>query len=170
MSAAPFGSNFVTIKSRNKTWFNSKRTEVQDFIDSVKSQDNYYLQHKKLLRHLARFLIGIPIEITISYAIVLFTGPISIDNPPQFLVDFANITYQFRWLIYAWNSYIWGWLIADALFVRIDELWPKIEFNFGPAHLNKNAQKRRVITFATTAILLPILISLLFFALDKMTG
>lgn len=170
ISTGRYRDSSIELSSSNKAWFNSKRTEFTDYLNSIKSQTNFYIEHRRILLHITRLAIGwlmVPVMLTATNA---FMTPIwasipPIENPPEWLKNIGVILLNpfFSFLFYSVLAYIQGGLFGDALFSRIDKLWPKIELNFGPSHLNRTEAKRKAVGYAVTVVIIPIILSTVFF-------
>jgi len=157
-----FSTNYISISSADTSWFNAKRTEINDFLSTVKNQDNVYLRHTKLIKFISYFLLGIPfvfaylniLDLIYKYFPLNSTGIITAGTPAYYMAWVALI------VIYSVLSFCMGYVFASGIFRKIDDLWPSIEFNFGPEHTNTKKIKRGILRSVITVIIVPIIISL----------
>lgn len=168
-----YRSSYVTITSADKSWFNNNRAEFSDYLKSLKPQTNYYIEHRRPLLHLTRLGVGWLMILVLLSAVnafgPYFLGDIQpIDNPPQWLKAFASVILNplFFFLFYSLLAYFQGGLFADALFRKIDKLWPSIELNFGPDHLNQTKLARQAVGYALSIVIIPAALSLIFFLIS----
>src|SRR5690606_27722614 len=147
--------------------------EFSDYLKSLKPQTNYYIEYRRPLQHLTRlgvsWLMTLVLLSTVNAFGPYFLGDIQpIDNPPQWLKAFASVILNppFFFLFYSLLAYFQGGLFADALFRKIDKLWPSIELNFGPDHLNQTKLARQAVGYALSIVIIPAALSLIFFLIS----
>ena len=163
-----FSGSYITVTSADKNWFNSNRAEFLDYLKSLKPQINFYIEHRRPLLHLARLGTGwLMVMVLLSAVNALapyFFGDIQpVDNPPQWLEALGSILISpiFFFIFYSVIAYFQGGLFADTLFRKIDKLWPGIELNFGPEHLNNTKAARQAVGYALNVIIIPIALSVI---------
>lgn len=156
------------VQSKDSAWFHVAVGEIQEWVDGLKPQSNFYLSRRRLLFHatapLIGFLLGLLI-VTFSFLILWLwpDGGVASEasgssgggegSKAQIV---ANIFYL----------YLGGYLCTHILFESLDKLWPSIEFDFGPDHkrLLKIRRKtlKNIIVALVSLVAIPTSITLIF--------
>jgi|GEM_PF-6372724 len=157
-----FGLNYISIASSNSTTFDAFRTQITDYLESVKDQSNFYIAHRNILKPILEFILALPITIlclmVINFLMTTF-NPVSAKHEittTQYWLAIAVLAVLFFFMNQL-NAFTFSSKITSAL----DSLWPNIEFNLGPDHLNTTRKRRGVTKAVGLNFVLPILLALL---------
>lgn len=157
-------SDFIFVSGEDQNWVNGLFTRLKETIDSVKPQDNWFLRHKTLLRHLAALGIGTIVYLMLYFMFILISStdhPITTEN--SFLIAILLFFNKHTFIQYLYNRIIGPWFVgyfwAPFLLDWLFELWPSIEFDFGPEHLKYEKMRRNRLYLFFIAVILPIIIA-----------
>lgn len=153
----PYGR--INIKSENRNWFNDTFVSLEEITSEIKPQDNYFTRNKNVLRQVTAVYFG--------FVFIMFNLLINrlIPTPPENTKKMDSSTLILAWIVILISSYIVGLVVTYFIFNKVDKLWPKIEFDFGPKHLRHASKVRNNWKWITTVIVIPLLMSLIFFLL-----
>lgn len=161
LDTSKYGFNYYQVESKNKTWFNARKSQMQDFFKDVQDQSNFYLKYRSLISFLASIYLGYIILLVIFQVVSLIYN---ISHVEIKQIDYNSTSYKltstFIYPLTICLSYLIGSIPIDIIRRRIDELWPRIEFNFGPAHLNTLNKNREVWKYVITVIVLPLIVGI----------
>ena len=153
----------LSIRGTDKNWVQGNFTSLLEIIDSITPQKNIILKNKELLLHLIAIGIG-----SLFYFInsLLFQDiPIQPINETSIaFLPFIVLLQHNKWLAYFFVLFL-IWLIGIFTFAHpiqrwFLDLWPNIEFNFGPEHLNIQKRRRERIWVISTLIIFPFAINI----------
>lgn len=157
-------SSKISLKSSNSTWFNETRIEIQDYLSTVKDQNEFYIKYRTSLYNLSRLLLGIPtfyiLNQIVSAALTFFDIQLT-NQPSEWQMSLAQFLIDWQILYFLIFSFIIGYTPTVFIFDLLDKLWPKIEFDFGPVHKRKVRNSRKIWTQVATLIVIPILLALI---------
>jgi len=154
----------VVIKGE-KDWISSIFIDFTDLIKSIKPQSQFIHKYQGLIFHIMSIAVGYSINSLIWLLIINnsdFTG-ITITN--KAIITFANflrINPLIEFIFYIFSFWFGGAFFTSPVLNWIKELWPVIEFNFGPEHQKFIMKRRKRIYFVITMVILPIIIQLFF--------
>jgi hypothetical protein len=165
--------NEATVSAGEPAWVNANFQSLQDILNRAKSQKVWVRRHQRLLLHLIAFGIGSTFFLTLD----LFFGLASkmgwhlFSQPPPSWLQGLSAWPWFRPALFLWDWFM-RWLIglswgASAVRRWLLEMWPSIEFDFGPPHLQVEKVKRQRLASVFILIVVPIFTSLLY---DLMKG
>ena len=159
-----YSTTTFTLYSQDTEWFNARRTQIQDYMTQVADQDNFYLKHKKAIRRISAFLAGIPVIALVYLGMIIWTQIFPTQpSTEQFTPLQRNVAVSVLLFFAIIFNYLIGSLLTDKFFDRIDSLFPKIEFNFGPKRLNPRLKKRTLAKHLLLILVLPLFIDMIFF-------
>lgn len=154
--------NKIDIDTKGDAAFNKLRGQIEDWLESVKPQNNLYLKYRSLLAPIVRIYFGV-LTIELVYLVVGHIGIKPIEHPTHLELDLRNFLSTYRIPVFLALAYLeglpWQWRLFDYL----DKLWPPVEFDFGPEHLRQSKSQRKYAGYITTAIVIPVLFQFLFF-------
>lgn len=159
LTDSKYGLNYFSVESNDNSWFRAKKDEIKEWLDSVETQNNIILNHTKIVETILRFWLGYAFLLCIFLTIHLMYGFADIELPPT---DKESVNYKFVDTYYipimALLSYVAGLLPADFIMEKVKNLWPSIEFNFGPDHLNKIKKNRIKLGYLISALVIPVIL------------
>lgn len=162
-----YSSSYFQITSERQSWFNDKKAIVEDFLKSVKDQQNFYLSNQFWIKPIGQFVLAVPFTfiglVIISFVSKLLLSDISVASTPG---DIAMALYWF-WVLVILMNFVVGELIISKLFKYLDSMWPSIELESGPAHADKIRNRRQTWKYVTGMIIIPVIISILFYFLPN---
>ena len=157
-----YGLNYISITSSNPTAFNAFRTQINDYLNNVKDQTNFYIAHRDFLKPTIEFVLASPI--TYLMLVLLNFWLVTFDPDPVK----REITTTQYWLAIAilivllfFMNLINSHAFTSKITAALDSLWPDIEFNLGPDHLNVAKKRRNVTTAVGLNFVLPLIFALL---------
>ncbi|HYF97103.1 MAG TPA: hypothetical protein VD947_03650 [Patescibacteria group bacterium] len=151
---APHSYGNIVIETDDENWFNATRGKLESILSDVKTQENFFLSHYKALFRLSSIYFGV-IAVYLIFKIVDV-----LVEPSNNQKDLSNQVMFFLYILLVLSTYMIGASITSPLFNRLKELWPSIEFNFGPSHLKHSQNKRKKLSFIFTAFIAPILVGI----------
>jgi len=153
--------NYLIVTGKDINWVNGLFTRLQETINSVKPQENWILKHKTLILHVSALGIG-----TILYSafwFVLHRHIKPIENPPEilkamriFFKTYPLFSYLFDWFM-NWAA---GIPLALCFRIWLLNLWPDIEFDFGPEHMKIEKTRRLRISIIFFVAVVPIVLAI----------
>lgn len=163
------GYGKLTVESKDRDWADAKYTQLMHAIELVKKQENWYTRNQRLIFHLASISLGIiPYFVVLSIA-GLFISPI--ENPNEKVLAVKTFFSENSWVIYILTLLAWwslGNLWAILLTRWVSKLWPSIEFDFGPEHLNLTKARRTRLGLASTLVIIPLLLAIFYDGIKKL--
>jgi hypothetical protein len=136
-----YGPNEVIISGHGETWTRCIFDKFEDTLKYIKPQSNFF-KHKYFINIVLSCIIGF-------YIFWILEKPITkifILGTPN---DVGLISFMFGLIGTAIVTPLLNWLI---------ELWPIIEFDFGPEHMRNEKNKRIRVGIALTVFIIPIII------------
>lgn len=163
-------NNYIEISGDNtQFWVSGIHDRLTTILQSITPQDNWILRHQRIVTNVTSLAIGFLIQIIMNIFLNVFMAPLLNNilgaNPTWARAAiFGVIRHHFLWLLYL--IYILGiWISGLGLGRQVTqwllELWPDVEFSFGPAHLNKKKRIRQRLTAWAVLVVLPVLLGLL---------
>jgi hypothetical protein len=156
--------NEVTIRGEDENWVAGTLEKIENILKAVKPQQEWFIKHKNIVLHLGSILLGFSIFSILYFLIYQHIQPIQ--NPSGNLLAFRNFlsTYPFfYYLLYLALFWLQGIFIFSNLMFWFFELWPSVEFDFGPEHEKLEKNRRKRLRWILSAILLPLFFNILFF-------
>lgn len=161
LDVSRYGLNYFNIEAKNKDWFNARKSELKDFFKDVENQNNFYTRYRGVIATAVAVYIGYFIILVVLAIVDLIYNVSHVQIKPA---DHNSSTYKIlttlNYPIILVGSYFTGLLPTDILKQKVDALWPSIEFNFGPAHLNSAQRNRKILAYVISVIIIPFIIGL----------
>jgi hypothetical protein len=155
----------LSIRGTDKNWVQGNFTTLVEIINSIKPQDNVILKYKKYFFHIIAFGVGSLILLLLNLLILRHIPSEPIQISSKTLFAFIEFIQRNTWLAYLIVAFlIWGEGIitfAYPIYKWLLDLWPNIEFDFGPEHLNNQKKRRKRIWFVTTLVIIPIVLNII---------
>ena len=150
--------NNFDIQSSDDAWFYKQKSEIDDFLKRVRNQENFYLKYRLFIEPLARFILAIPLTYLFYQIIVAFAH--FIPAPPAREISANEQFWSIYWLVIVaiFVNFMFSQMAFNKLFKKIDSMWPTIEFNFGPDHLNTAKSTRSIFAHIASAVIIPLLL------------
>ena len=155
--------NSITVSGDNPNWVSGKFTQLQNILDAVNPQENLFLKYQIIFRHVVGITTGYfiwKVLVFVMRGILLIPpNPETATNP---IVVFLEKDVFLQTLFLLAIYWVTGMLfLADPIINSVKKLYPSIEFNFGPEHLNINKKRRKGLAILWASIILPILINII---------
>ncbi|MEN6314410.1 MAG: hypothetical protein ABFD25_09210 [Clostridiaceae bacterium] len=160
------GSNnsYVKISGDDSGWVNKVFTNLTDYINSIKPQENWVIKYKKILRQIIALGLGKIFNAIITYIMLLFVQPI--ENPSEKILQIRKLILDNLLLFYFIYQWVLPWIVGlswtPLIFDSISKLWPKIEFDFGPEHLKEFKNRRKKVNIFITLVMIPSIIMIVY--------
>lgn len=156
-----FNRHNLLVRGNDQDWVNGIFTRLKEIIDSIKPQDNWIIKHKTLILHIIALGVG-----TILYSVlwlILYQHIEPIKNPSERVKTIRSFfkTYPFLPYLIMWFG-IWLMGIGWAILIRrwLLNLWPDIEFDFGPEHMKVEKLRRLRISIVFSTAIIPIVLAI----------
>jgi hypothetical protein len=152
-SASSYG-NSLSVSADDPAWVDATFVELNEIVRAIKPQNNLFLRFQWLFQGTA--------AITLGFAILQLIGLLSADQPspdPKWLTLIGShppLLYLVGVLVIFGIGYFPARMVTDW----VTQLWPSVEFDFGPEHLRKRKQLRSRIATAFFALILPFAIEI----------
>lgn len=143
------GDNSISITSDDETWYNAKFAELKECLDDTKDQTNPYLKHRSIIKPLVAIAMGY-VVVAILVAFASYIDLFQIDSTPS--TKWENFLYTYKIPVTLVVSWLVGFVVSIGFIDKLDSLWPNIEFNFGPKHLNINRLRRQIWAYIVTTL------------------
>ena len=153
--------NDLSVRGTEKNWVQGTFTDLQEIIESVKPQDNFILRHKGVILHVISIGIGSLVYLILNFLIYDRIKPIQ--NPSEFLIGIRDFFRTNLWAYYLLEIFLrWSNGLVFAYYIRkwLVKLWPEIEFDFGPDHMNILKVRRQRIWSVSSLVIIPVLIDI----------
>lgn len=156
-------NNHLIIRGDEQNWVNGVFIRLKEIIVSIKPQDNCIIKHKTLILHIIALGIGTIIYSALWFILYRHLEPIK--NPSEtvkairiFLKTNPLFSYLLDWFLrwfmgIPWASEARRWLL---------NLWPEIEFDFGPEHLKVEKLRRLRISIVFSIAIIPIILAIVY--------
>jgi len=155
--------NKLKIEGSDNKWVDAKYNDFKDKIEAIKPQVNWFLKYKKIIYHISSLNVGF-LFIKLLWLIPTKKIPYEELSPFwQYVRDSTIIRYATLTVI-AWG---WGASVLWWVFEKISELWPSVEFDFGPEHFKQEKKTRKTIGIILSLIIIPLILQLLFWIFTK---
>ncbi len=153
----------LSIRGTDKNWVHGNFTNLLEIIESIKPQDNLFLKYKDVILHL--IAIGIGSSFYLADSLIFRNIPIvPINSISEAILPFIGFLQRNNWAAYLFILFLlWcAGIFTFAFPIRnwFLDLWPNIEFDFGPQHLNLQKKRRERIWILATLIILPIVVNI----------
>ena len=152
--------NYISCKGLDSKWVNGMLINLQEIVDGFNPQNQFVSENRLWIHIISSIGIGAVI-ITILVPFISFLGVQSApaNNPIRiFLEENPLLRHIFLYFSY----FLVGNLPASFLVDRLEELWPKIEFQVGPPHKQFKRKKRSIIASIFVLGIIPFVIQLLY--------
>ena len=164
-----WNNNYV-VEGDKESWVNSTNQKIQDILDSIRPQNNLFAKSKRVLFHILSINFGFLFLKILFILLDKFgykPGDSYQSNPFVFLMDKIIDIFPFlKYILLALISWAFGACILilfwDKLEIYLEDLWPSIEFDFGPEHKKYPKNKRKAIAVIISLIIIPLILQLIF--------
>ncbi|OGT97598.1 MAG: hypothetical protein A2X80_10015 [Geobacteraceae bacterium GWB2_52_12] len=152
----------LSVSGNDKDWVQGTFTTIHEIIETIKPQTNLVLKHRTITLHLIALGIGYLTYLIFELFIFRFVDLSTWSNATTEKIAIFFIAHPILFFVYVYVLSKWLSGIFYAILVRrwLFELWPNIEFDFGPDHFNKSKIIRQRIGIVLSLIVLPIVLEL----------
>jgi hypothetical protein len=159
--------NKLTVSGSDRLWVSRTFTSLKEAIDSITPQNLFFSKFKWLTIPLILISSGMILGFILSGIISVFgySNSSAINFSKLLLKLKGSNTY---WTFMLWNIRLFlGVLVTPFLYYQIGNVWPRIEIQVGPDHLNIAQRRRSLLLASWSGVFLPLIISFLFEFLKK---
>ncbi len=152
--------NYISCKGSDSKWVNGMLINLQDIVDGFKPQ-NQFVSENRLWIHI---ISSIGIGAVLIFILTPFLSFLGVQSAPAnhpiriFFVENPFLRHIFLYFCY----FLAGNFPASLLVDRLEELWPKIEFQVGPPHKHFKRKKRSIIASIFILGIIPFVIQMLY--------
>lgn len=155
--------NKLKIESSNNRWVDARYNDFKEKIEAIKPQKNWFLDYKKIIYHITSLNVGF-LWIKLIWLLPTKSIPYEELSPFwQYIRDSTIIKYLILTIL-AWG---FGISVLWWVFEKLAQLWPSIEFDFGPEHFKKEKRTRKTLGVILSLILIPLVLQIIFWFLTK---
>ncbi|PKL69178.1 MAG: hypothetical protein CVV30_06265 [Methanomicrobiales archaeon HGW-Methanomicrobiales-1] len=147
-----YNNNYVAVSGSDEVWVNGIFNQINELIDNWQNQDTWIYKNKRFFELFSGLIIGVSSAYILT-SLIYFFWP-----GKNFLLSFGILSF-----IGLYMSLFIVWPLVSY----IEKLYPCIEFFMGPEHAQIEKIKREKIIFIFTIILIPFIISFIFFILSN---
>lgn len=158
--------NSLRIVGEDRAWVDAQFVALKEAVETAQPQAIIVRRHQGLILHASALGIGtlgqLAIDILIGTVLVRFgilEGVQPLEDNSRFRAAIINlgpflyvILWLWRWLL----GLLWG---AFAIRSWLLDLWPSVEFSFGPGHHHVEAQRRRRLAAVISLVAVPIAVA-----------
>jgi hypothetical protein len=164
ISVTPGGGeygNHLIVRGDDRNWVDGVFTRSKEIVDSVKPQENWILKYKTLILHVSALGIGIIIYSVFNFVLDGLIEPIEIPSETVKAIQTFFKTYPlFLYLLVWFLKWCMGISLAPYLRGWLLNLWPEIEFDFGPEHMKVEKERRLRILIVFSTVVIPIVLAI----------
>jgi hypothetical protein len=161
-------SNELSVRGNDRDWVQGTFSSLKEVIDATRPQDNLILKHKQIVLHVIAIGVGTLVYMVLNFLIFRHFPYDATKIPTNILTALLDFYRSNRFLYYAifyLVSVFLMWLegmftLAYPVYYWLMKLWPEIEFDFGPEHMNKHKIRRHRIWIIASLVLIPILVNI----------
>lgn len=149
-----FKQSDFTVSGDDTSWVDARFAELERIFAAVKPQST--------IAHKYRFLVITPLAAALGYTFLFlysFVIPKIQLAAPAWL-DYVVAHDALRGLFILGLSCLVGWIPATIVEGWVEKLWPSIEFDFGPEHLNQEKNIRFRLGVVFSLLVIPIFLML----------
>jgi hypothetical protein len=159
--------NQFEISGKDGNWVKAKFSEFQEIINSIKPQESFYQKCYSIINIILSISLFFFVYQTFSYFMAVLTLD---DQSSNSFPEYLNCVIVQREKFMDTKVSIFLAVTIAATFSIIGtksveestkKLYPSIEFDFGPDHMNIVKQRKKQISLILSLIIVPFLISLL---------
>ncbi len=153
--------DYLLVRGCDQNWVNGIFTKLKEIIDSIRPQDNWIIRYRTLVLHIIALGVG-----RIFYSLlwlILYQHIEPSENPSETVKTIRSFFTTYPYLVYLINWFlIWVMGIPWAYMIRswLLDLWPGIEFDFGPEHMKVEKLRRLRISMVCTVGIIPIVLAI----------
>jgi|GEM_PF-2948287 len=161
-NSSSYRNNTIKVEGE-PDWSVARFNNLKEIIKSFKPQNNFFAEHSTAFFHILSLSFG-------WFALKLLSLiPVVPEEPREgsFTAIVVSLTEQYAlveiailgllsWMLGAWIV-IMFWM---ELKNWISQIWPSIEFDFGPAHLRAPKKIRKALVTLVSMVVIPVLFSL----------
>lgn len=163
-------NNGYAVEGKTRAWVDTSVSQLDEILVSVTPQNRQYSKFKKIISNISATSIGflfLRIVISLLKRFNYQPGESSSSDPFAFIVKESLNSFNFliypltiitSWMIGSW-SLLFFWSNIEKY---LDNLWPSIEFDFGPEYKKHAKKKRETWGIILSLIIIPILLQFLF--------
>ena len=161
-----FIGNEVSVSGHNEVWVNGVIKSIESCSSNWKKQ--VYWPYKFKWPLIILFAIGIGLlylnflEFMFRYVIVLQ----KVVPKPEWVISFRPVLM----FIYYLAGFAFAYMPASYIVSKICELYPKVELDIGPEHLNKEKIKRKKLYIIVFVGLVPLIIAIIIELIKSLTN
>lgn len=149
------GGGYLSVNGDDVAWVDATFAELERIASAVKPQSKWFEDWRTSIVAVFAILIGF----IFAQAMTLLSGP---DNSPEpHWIAFAKAHPPLMWLLAVGLFFCFGYFPAAGLANWIGQLWPTMEFDFGPEHLKAPKEKRARIGAVAVLVVIPLLLEVL---------
>jgi len=157
-------NSYFEIEGEDRNWVSGVFAELEEHLKSIKPQNQFLIKYKPIIIPILSLIIGYSISSLLDCFIFnnlelptitnqnFLSFVTYISNNPLLRLIISILLRTFQGFI-SFTYPIYNWLL---------ELWPVIEFDFGPEHYKIIKKRRSRVIFILTMLILPITIEKLF--------
>lgn len=155
--------NSARIAGEDRAWVDAQFVALKEAVETAQPQATIVRRHQSLILHASALGIGtlgqLAIDILIGTVLVRFgllegVQPLGDDSSFRTaIISLGPILYVILWFLRWLLGLAWG---AFAIQSWLLDLWPSVEFSFGPGHHQVEAQRRRRLTAVISLVVVPI--------------
>lgn len=157
----------MRIDGEDRAWVDAQFFSLKEVVEAARPQSTLVRRHQSLILHASALGIGtlgqFAIDVLIGTVLVRFgllegIQPLGEDSRlREIMISLGPFLYVMLWL--------WRWLLglawgAFAIRSWLLDLWPSVEFSFGPGHHQVELQRRRRLAAIISLVAIPIAIAI----------
>jgi hypothetical protein len=154
----------LTVRGTENNWVQGTFTTLKEIIDSVQPQTKFTVEYGNLILFFIALGVGSVIFLLLEVFVYSRIGPIQ--NPTGFIKIMRDFFSTYPWAGYLIDIFLRLVMGISTFAFRIYwwllELWPEIEFDFGPEHLKIHKIRRQRMWAVISLIVIPILLGVVF--------
>jgi hypothetical protein len=165
LNTSAYSTCYFQLKSKDEKWLDHKVARVNEYLNSIQRQENFYLSNRKWLRPVGKFILALPITYIFLVVLVLLAGVIPSSGQVELDPNQRALGAFYVYVFLLFMNVLFGDVIVARLFKYFDNLWPPIEINTGPEHLNSLHRQRKFWSILAQTVIVPLAIAILFYIL-----
>ena len=160
-----YGTCYFQLNSKDEKWLDHKYAKANEYLNSLKEQNNFYISNRNWLIPIGKFILALPLTYIFVVMLVMAARLIPKSQNEVDSSEVALATF-YLYLFLTFINIVLGELIVSRFFRYLDSMWPPIEISTGPEHLNKLLSRRKFWNILCQIVIIPVAISLIFFAIS----
>jgi hypothetical protein len=167
--------NRIIIKGDDFNWVNGTIKKFEEIIDGFSPQNTFVKRNRKILQTIFSLSIGIIYLVVILIPIRLFNGIVGFSTDTDielsavgqvlidFFVKFPIVLYFVKYFLIC----LLGYFPAKDLIKYLENLWPKVELQFGPEHKLMEKRQRSTVMNVLLIGVVPIILQLIYDVMEN---